>query len=179
MNTSLRNLGADTKILFGALVLIALLSVITVLTTPPSDVPSLSVRSDKADGAMVLQRWLQRSGYQVNEVTSLTKQLPSVNVLFVLEPIITYSDGDIRLIRDWVQKGNILIVSGAPFTVNDLLKPYEISLGYPAIETDKIASAAPTLLRPSFDAASVEVGYSIRTERVDAVPHLFIGNVPI
>src|SRR3954468_19971779 len=112
----IRKLQADTKILLGSLVMIVLLSIITVLTAPAPDAPSLSIRSDKADGAMALQRWLQRSGYKVSEVLSLSKQLPSVDVLFVLEPSVRFSDGDIRLIRDWVQKGNTLIVSGAPYT---------------------------------------------------------------
>ncbi|MBI1279401.1 MAG: DUF4350 domain-containing protein [Anaerolineaceae bacterium] len=179
MRATFRNLGADTKILFGSLVLIALLSIITVLTAPPSEAPRLSVRSDKVDGAMVLQRWLQRNGYKVQEVLSLSKQLSGVKVLFVLEPIISYSDSEIRLIADWVQKGNTLIVSGAPYAVNNLVQTFDLSLAYPLVETDPIASAAPTLLHPTFDAASVEVAYSIRTERADAVPHLFISNLPV
>src|SRR4051812_34595228 len=102
---AIRSLRADTKILFGSLVLIALLSVITVLTAPTSNAPSLSVRSDGADGAMALQRWLQRSGYQVHEILSLGKQLSSINVLFVLEPSVSFSDSDILLVRNWIQKG--------------------------------------------------------------------------
>src|SRR4051812_33057144 len=153
---AIRNLRADTKILFGSLLLIALLSVITVLTAPTPNAPSLSVRSDRADGAMALQRWLQRSGYQVHEILSLGKQLSSVNVLFVLEPSVSFSDADILLVQDWVRQGNRLIVVGAPYSVNDLLEPYEISLGYPVLETDAIPAAAPTLLHPVFEAAAVE-----------------------
>ena len=61
---AIRNLKADTKILFGSLVLIALLSVITVLTAPTPNVPSLSVRSDSADGAMALQHWLPEEQFR-------------------------------------------------------------------------------------------------------------------
>lgn len=179
MRAFFRNLGSDTKILFGSLVLIAILSALTVLTTSPSEVPSLSVRSDKADGAMALQRWLQRSGYQVHEVLSLDEQLASMKVLFILEPIMIYSDSDIRLIHDWVQKGNTLIVSGSPYAVNDLLQPYQLSLDYPVLETEPIAAAAPTFLHPNFNKATIEAAYTVRTDRDEAVPHLFIGDIPI
>ncbi len=175
----IRNLRTDTKILFVSLVLIALLSIITVLTAPAPTAPSLSVRNDRADGAMALQRWLQHSGYKVNEILSISKQLSSVNALFVLEPSVRVSDGDIRLIRDWVRKGNKLIVVGEPFSVNNLLEPYEISLDYRILETEAIAAAAPTLLHPVFGVAAVEVAYPITTERNDAVPHLFISNLPV
>ena len=177
--TFLRNLGADTKILLGSLVLIAILSIITVLNAPAPNAPTLSVRNDKADGAMALQRWLQRSGYETHEVLSLSKQLSTVQVLFVLEPSNSYSTADIRLIRDWVRKGNTLIVTGTPFTVNELLQPYQLSLDRHAIETDPIAAAAPTLLHPIFNAATVEVAYPVNTERAEAVPHLFVSNLPV
>ena len=142
---------ADTKIWLGSLVLIAILSIVTVLTAPAPDAPALSVRNDKADGAMALQHWLQHSGYEVQEVLSLNKQLPDLDVLFVLEPIVSYSSGDIRLIRDWVREGHTLIVSGSPFIVNDLLQPYEISLDYRNARNRGLAAAAPTLLNPTFD----------------------------
>ncbi len=177
--THFRDLGADTKILVGALVLIAILSIITVLTAPAPDAPSLSVRNDKVDGAMALHNWLQQSGYDVQEVISLSKQLYDLDVLFVLEPIVNYSSSDIQLIRDWVREGHTLIVTGSPFIVNNLLQPYEISLDYAVLETNGIAAAAPTLLYPTFDVATVEVAYPISSERVDAVPHLFIGNSPV
>ena len=177
--TFLRNLGTDTKILLGSLILIAILSVVTLLTAPAPEAPALSVRSDKADGAMALQRWLQHSGYEVQEVLSLKEQLSDLDVLVVLEPIIRYSDADIGLIRDWVRQGNTLIVAGDPFSINDLIQPYEISLDYHIVETDVLAAAAPTLLNPTFDAAAVEIAYPISTEREDAVPHLFVSNLPV
>jgi hypothetical protein len=174
-----RKLGTDTKILLGSLVMIAILSVVTLLTAPAPEAPALSVRSDKADGAMALQRWLQHSGYDVQEVLSLKEQLSDLDVLIVLEPSITYSDSNIHMIRDWVQQGNTLIVSGSPFSVNDLIQPYDLSLDYRIAETDPLASAAPTLLNPVFDAAAVEIAYPINTVREDAVPQLFISNLPV
>ncbi|MCB9451046.1 MAG: DUF4350 domain-containing protein [Anaerolineaceae bacterium] len=174
-----RGLSADTKILFGALLLIALLSGLTVLTMSPPDAPPLSIRSDNADGAMVLYRWLQRSGYPVQELLSLEQQLASVNVLFVLDPIVGYSDADIQLIRDWVRKGNTLVVAGSPFTVNDLLESYQVSLVSGFMETDALAASTLTLLHPPFERAAVEAGYRVRTKRPDAVPHLFISNHPV
>jgi hypothetical protein len=174
-----RKLETDTKILLGSLVAIAILSVVTLVTAPAPDAPALSVRSDKADGAMAFQRWLQHSGYEVQEVLSLKEQLSSLDVLIVLEPSITYSEANVRLIRDWVRQGNTLIVSGSPFTVNDLIRPYEVAFDYRIAETDPLAAAAPTLLNPAFDRAAVEIAYPINTEREDAVPHMFISNSPV
>ncbi len=179
MITTLRSLSADTKILFTSLILILVLSIFTVLSASAPDAPALSVRSDKADGAMAMQRWLQRSGYHVQEILSLNKQLPDLDVLFVLEPIVRFSEGDIRLIRDWVREGHTLIVSGSPFIVNDLLEPYALSLNYRMLETEKLAAAAPILLNPVFDSAALEAAYPITTERAEAVPQLFIANLPV
>lgn len=176
---SLRSLNTDTRILLGSLVAIAILSAISVLNAPTPNPPSLSIRSDKPDGAMALQRWMQRSGYPVQEVLSLSRQLDDLDVLFILQPIITYSDGDRRLLYDWVAEGNTLVVTGSPFAVNQLISPYDIELDYSVLDTDALSAAAPTLIRPEFDQADVEFVYPISTERPDAVPHLFLSNLPV
>ncbi len=176
---TLRSLNTDTRILLGSLVAIAILSAISVLNAPAPNAPTLSIRNDKPNGAMALQRWVQRSGYPVQEVLSLSKQLGDLDVLFVLEPIITYSDSDRRLIYDWVEEGHTLVVTGSSFAVNQLLSPYEIELDYSVLDTEALSAAAPTLIRPRFDRANVEFAYPISTERPDAVPHMFLSNLPV
>ncbi|MEO8611370.1 MAG: DUF4350 domain-containing protein [Chloroflexota bacterium] len=175
----LRKLNTDIKILLGSLVVIAILSIITLLTARAPDAPALSVRNDQADGAMAFQRWLQHTGYDVQEVLSLKDQLANLDALIVLEPSVLINDSDIRMIRDWVRKGNTLIVSGSPFSINDLIQPYEVSLDFRIAETDPLAAGAPTLLNPTFDAAAVEIAYPISTEREDAVPYMFVSNNPV
>lgn len=176
---SLQNIRTDTKILFGSLVAIAILSVITVLNSPAPAAPALSIRNDRADGAMALQRWLQRAGYEVEEVLSLSKQLAEVDVLFILEPDELYSDAQVQLINEWVRKGNTLIVCGSPGILNALLEPYELSIQYRILQAESASSAAPTLLHPTFDAAAITFGYPISSTRPEAVPHLFIDNHPV
>lgn len=174
-----RKLGRDTQILLAAVTGLLLVGIIGVLTAPTPEAPPLSIRSDRADGAMAFQLWLERSGYDVREVLSIEKQLNSLDVLVVLEPLVNYSAADIRIIHDWVRQGNTLIVSGDPFSINDVLEPYEVSLDYKILETDGLASAAPTLLRPTFDSADAEIAYPILTDREDAVPHMFISDRPV
>lgn len=176
---TIRSLNTDNRILLGSLVAIAILSAISVLNAPAPSAPTLSIRNDKPDGAMALQRWLQRNGYPVQEVLSLSKQLNDLDVLFILEPIITYSDGDRRLIYDWVEEGNTLVVTGSPFTINQLITPYGIELDYKVLDTVALSAAAPTLIRPDFDQADVRFVYPISTERPDAVPHLFLSTLPV
>ena len=147
--------------------------VLTLLTAPAEPIPPLSVRSTAADGSMALAEWLKSSGYTVTELTSPSQQLDDVNLLFVLNPVVDYSEADAKRLHDWVRRGNILIVAGDPYYANPLLDPFGVSLTYLPTTQAEAVSAAPILLDPPFASAQVEAVASVATERTDVVPYLF------
>ncbi len=170
---------SDLRLLILAGTALVLLAAVTVFITPAPDAPPLSVRSDEADGALALQLWLERSGYRAREITDRLTGLERVNVLFVLNPTVPYSESDARLVQDWVRMGNTLIVAGTPFVVNTVLEPYDAAVALLAERRPMLSAAAPTLLQPPVDAARTEAVYAGRTGRGDAVPHLFSGGQPV
>lgn len=168
-----RKMGGDVRILVFSLVALAILGIIGVLFAPPADAPALSIRSTKPDGAMALLEWLRASGYETQELTSLDKQLTSLDVLFIMQPIFDYDQADHQHLKDWVQEGGTLIVVGSPFSLNLLLGDYDARLEYGWDDTPALSPAAPTLINPPFDSATVFGAYPIRSERDDMIPYVF------
>ncbi len=158
----------------------ALLIVVTVLTLPLSgSAPALSVRSADPDGSMALDQWLAASGYPVEEVTSLSRQLDRLRLLFVLNPIIEVSEQDAAQLSAWVRQGNTLIIAGNPIFTDTLLHVFNARMDYLTQGSLKLSAAAPTLVDPPFDSARVEAVYSVVTERADVVVHQFSQGQPV
>jgi hypothetical protein len=161
----------DIRLVPILLFVVLILALIIQMLTPP-DAPPLSVRSAEADGAMVLRLWLEENGYKAIEVLAKPISPGSIKALFVLAPLISYTEDEALRVQDWVQRGNTLIVTGDPFIVNDLLAPYEVSLEYKLPSIDKVLPSAPTLRSPAFNSIRVDAILEIVTTRSDVVPHL-------
>ncbi len=164
-------LSRDGRILIGALIALAVLSVISVLTAapPPVTIP-LSVRNQDEQGAMALRLWLERSGYEVRELLAWD-ELNRLDALFILQPIIDYSPAEMERLRDWVQRGNTLVVAGDPWRVNLLLEAFQVRLGSPTL-AQVLVPAAPTLLLPPLLPVRINDFSPIETQRTDAIIHL-------
>jgi hypothetical protein len=174
-----RTLQPEVRVLIGGLFGILLLAIaFTFLLPKPTGVP-LSVRDDDANGGMVLALWLGGSGYQVRQVLTKPIQLDGLDVLFVLNPVSPYTEQEVQEVRDWVRRGNTLIIAGAPNTVNKLLEPFRVSVTPLFLMDDTISPAAPTLLTPPFDKVRANPVYGIRSTRPDLLPHMLSGSTPI
>lgn len=170
----------NQRLYAAALAGVVLLLLVTVLSVPASaDIPTLSVRSSEADGSMALDHWLEASGYTVRQVTSFAAQIEDVDVLFILNPILDYSEPNAALLRDWLRRGKTLIIAASPFSASTLLDTFDVELAYLLTAHAQLSPAAPTLGDPPFDSARVEAVYAITTERPDAVPHLFSDGQPV
>jgi hypothetical protein len=174
-----RTLQPEIRALIGGLLGIVILAIaFTFLLPKPTGVP-LSVRDDDANGGMVLALWLERSGYQVRQVLSKPIQIDGVDVLFVLNPISPYTDQEVQAVRDWVRRGNTLIVAGGPNIVNNLLEPFQVSVSTLFLSDETVAPAAPTLLSPPFDKVRANPVHAIRSTRPDLIAHILSGDAPI
>ncbi len=154
--------------------------IVTALTVPlNSDIPPLSVRSSDPDGSMALDLWLAASGYHVQEVTSLDKQIESTNLLFILNPIIESSATDANQIDEWVKQGNTLIIAGSPDFTDTLLNVFNVQMTDLSAGSLTLSPAAPVLTNPPFNSARVEAIFGIDTPRADATPYLFSEGQPV
>lgn len=179
MTAIVRNISADFRILAGALVVIVVLAVVAVIFGPAPPAPPLSVRNDDRNGAMALRRWLERSGYNVVEALGTPSNLDQLDVLFVLDPVIFYGEDDGTRIKRWVENGNTLIITGAPYNVNALLSSYDMALRYIWPGEPVLSPAAPTLNAPPLKTLQVDAFYGIETERPGVVVHLSTETMPI
>jgi hypothetical protein len=158
---------------------LTVLAVLTVLVKPAPPMPPLTVRSAEPDGAMALSLWLEGSGYEVRQVLSDPVRLDEIDVLFVLDPFLPYSEQDVNRIHDWVARGNRLIVAGDPYNLRDLLEPFGVGMTYLTDSEALVSSAAPTLLSPPVDTARVEAIYGIESARDDLLIHLSSDGEPV
>ncbi len=171
-------LNNDARLLFGALVAITLLSVLTVAIRPAPPAPALSIRSAEAEGAMALSLWLENSGYRVREALNFPDDLNGLDALFVLAPILPYEDAERRAIYNWLRQGNTLIVAGNPFIVNTLLtEDFSLRPNLP-LYPEHLMPTAPTLRTPPFEPLPAQVVYVIETTREDAAIHLTANGFP-
>lgn len=170
---------ASIRSLVVILVLLLIGAYITVLLSPRPAKPLLSSRSDDRYGAMALRLWLERSGYTVDDSIAIPADLNRADALFILEPQIIYSEEIAREVRDWVRRGNTLIVAGSPLSVGDLLGAFDVQISWLGDAAGTYIPGAPTLDQPPVESASESFPYGIVSDREDVVPHLFAGSTPI
>lgn len=169
---------SDIRLLGGVLLALIIIAVMTLIAGPGQSGPPLSVHNSEPDGAMALSLWVERSGFGVDEITEDPIQMGKERTLFILDPQTPYTAVEATYLRDWVRAGNTLIVTGEPDNVNDLLKPYSVSLDY-AFSNDAVSLNAPTLISPPFDHARVQVRYFIDSTRTDLIAHASSGGMVI
>jgi hypothetical protein len=166
----------DRRILLAAFVGIVLVGIITVVAVPPPPAPVLSVRSVAPDGAMALSLWLEQSGYRVRQVLSNPIKFGETEVLFILNPLVLYTNDEAQRIRNWVFDGHTLIVAGSyPFIMNEVLNAFDVSMRYVPTRTNELELSAPTLIFPPVPVIHAPATYIIDSARKDIVTHTFYG----
>jgi hypothetical protein len=172
----------DYVILGAALVILVVVGVLAALNAPDPQAPRLSVRNDREDGALLLKLWLEQSGFATREVVTY-EDLPRVDVLFLMEPIITYAPNQVQQLRVWVEAGNTLVVTGQPFRINQVLRPFglEQTFFFEGESSERINQAAPLLLSPPVEQPRLQDGFPIiaAAENDQVVPHFFLGSQPV
>lgn len=176
----------DVRVLLTALAILVIGGIVLTLMAPPPPAPPLSVRNQRANGAMLLRDWLDELGFQTREMLTEPMRLDTIDVLFVLDPALTYDASEVALIADWVRRGNTLIVAGEPFFVNDLLRPFRVSaryLFYRAEEDQILSPTSPILQTPPFDRVRAEPQIAIGDievrKREDVAVHLAVSTQPV
>jgi hypothetical protein len=170
----------DTRILVAAIVGIIVVGIISVIAMPPPPAPPLSVRSAEPDGAMALSLWLEESGYTVKQVLSNPIKFGETDVLFILDPLVLYTEDEAQRIHDWVAEGHTLIVAGNyPFILNQLLGVFDVSLHYIPSSSDMVLLSAPTLLTPPVQGVHADSVYKIEAGQGEVVTHLVHETAPV
>lgn len=79
----------------------------------PATHPPYHPQSKAADGAIVLWRWLERMGYQVQRLPKTPATTPPKADMIILFPgRASFSGGDAEMLYDWVAAGHTLVLVG-------------------------------------------------------------------
>jgi hypothetical protein len=172
-------LGEARLLVFG-LVGLVIIAILITLFAPTPDAPTLSVRSDKAEGAMALRLWLERSGYRTGEMLSDPVVLDDQDAHFILNPLVAYTETEANQMKEWVRDGHTLIVAGSPSLIDSLTKAFNVKQNYIYKDIpDKILTQAqPILLQPPVDSAEARPGYSFSTTRTDVIVYAYTNDEP-
>ncbi|MFN8531637.1 MAG: DUF4350 domain-containing protein [Anaerolineae bacterium] len=131
-------------------------------------------------GALALRLWMERSGFEVIDSAVLPTDLDRADVLFVLEPELDYDPTLAAVVREWVGRGNILVIAGWASHLTTLLEAFDVSVDVIPALTGDLLPGAPTLQDPPLSGALPEMlSYGLSSERDDVIPLLFRGTKPV
>lgn len=160
------------RIFLAVLLAVIVLFIALVSIRSDNSLIPLSVRNDSPAGAMALYQWLERSGYQVRQITAEPYVLNNIDVLFILEPTESYSPSDVVVIREWVQAGGRLVLAADGQMAAELINALGIQSDFVGREIETLTPLVPTLLNPPFDQLEVRTNHVFKfADRPDAVLH--------
>jgi Domain of unknown function (DUF4350) len=156
---------ADRRLLIGVIIALVIIAIVALIAGPANQGPPLSTHSSAPDGAMALRLWLEKLGHPTSEITSNPIVPGPENTLFILDPDSAYTDSEALLLQKWVRAGHTLVLAGNIESINQLLRPYSVSLLYYYPDSDTISPPAPILIRPPIDKAELQPLAYIDTSR--------------
>src|SRR5450432_3134276 len=120
----------DRRLLIGVIIALVIIAIVALIAGPANQGPPLSTHSSAPDGAMALRLWLEKLGHPTSEITSNPIVPGPENTLFILDPDSDYSDSEAVSLQQWVRAGHTLVLAGNVEILNELLRPYSVTLEY-------------------------------------------------
>jgi hypothetical protein len=99
--------------LFGVLLLLALLLIVSALRSQPGTPVAFDLDSSADNGLRGFTLWLERLGYQVHRTDGLRFVLPAdADLFFVYPNQLSYTADEAAELRTWVEQGKTLVIVG-------------------------------------------------------------------
>lgn len=135
-------LSQDAWVLLTLLIILVLISIFAVgkQGTGIEILPRRTTYSTRPGGVRALYDTLDKLGYPVARRLKPLDSWPADGVLFLISPEIPLSSGEWASVREWVQAGNLLIVSSDD--LGDVRTPGE------KVRTARSAPVCPSFLSP-------------------------------
>lgn len=168
-----------------ALGLLALLVVVTFvagfLTPDMRQVPPYASFSNAPEGTRALMLWLQALGYTTSSESSDVFAVPEdAAVMLMLEPGEPVSDGQWRMIDQWVDDGGTLVMAGEGFYLANAVKHYGFSMRFMGENVETLTLQSPLLEYPTADSATtVRASTYLEADGDGYVVHLASGQQPV
>lgn len=117
----MRKLSKDIKILIGLLFFLIAIVVLfgrgREVSSETELIPRRTSYSSTPGGVRALYNTLDRLGYPVQRQLCELTTAPSDGVLFMLAPETSPSPSEWLAVREWVKRGNVLVVAGSELTM--------------------------------------------------------------
>lgn len=116
--------------------------------TDEEQVPYVST-SSQPNGTLALKLWLNELGYKTVESSTLSFS-PGVDVkiIFMIQPFVTVTPDEWKLLDQWVENGGTLIIAGRNNITNAAMQHFEFRYSYMPQITEEITPALPLLKSP-------------------------------
>lgn len=174
-----RGTNVRTLIILGGVLTIGL--IVTLMLSAATGQKTLLNSTDSAQhGALALRLWMERSGFEVINSAILPTDLDRADALFILEPDQDYDPALAQTVREWVRRGNVLVIAGRSSSLTTLLNVFGVSMHLLPVVTGDIMPGAPTLQEPPVSGPLPDMlSYGLSSEREDVIPHLFRDTSPV
>ena len=171
----------DTWIGIGILLAFILVTLATALeqSKAPS-IPYLST-SSAPDGTLAFKLWLNELGYRPIEASQTSfNPSRSIKTILILQPSVVITEGEWKLIDQWVEQGGVLILAGDNPQTNIALEHFEFSIRRLQSKAVEISAVAPILNSPPIASKiPVQANFWLDTQRTDLTPLLSTNGQPV
>ncbi|HHY55795.1 MAG TPA: DUF4350 domain-containing protein [Chloroflexi bacterium] len=108
-------------------VLVAILLLATLLTTPPPEPIPYDLDASHPTGLLGLRLWLTELGYDVQRTGGLRFELPAAtDMLFVYPNQLSYNAAEAAMLRAWVEQGGTLVLVGPAGEDRELIAAFGV-----------------------------------------------------
>lgn len=174
-------LNRDSKLVIGILVALIIVTIIATLQKGQGPaIPYLST-SSAPDGTLALKLWLDELGYQAG-TPSQTVFEPQQNIkaIFILQPIVSISEPEWKLIDKWVDNGGLLVLAGNTLEAQTAVDHFDFSMVYTGNQINEAAVSSPLLNSPVITSKiPSQVNMGFKTTRSDFVSLLSANGFPL
>lgn len=163
------------------LVLLTIVAAIQSARAEQSSAPTLASDSSQPNGARALWLWLEALGYAASSETAASFALPGqTSVALILEPTLTITAEEWKILDDWIDEGGTLVVAGDQLGSVFAMQHFEFQIAYLLTTVPTLTAQSPLWLSPPVTApVSVNTRAYFETQRLDYVSHLAVGNQPV
>jgi hypothetical protein len=164
-------------------ILLALIVVIVLAGFQQSKAPQIPYLSTSSapDGTLAFKLWLDQLGYDPT-ATSETVFDPQSNVkmIFILQPTVSISETEWKMIDRWVDQGGMLVLAGDNFQTTGALAHFDFSIVYIGDQVTEMAVSSPVLNAPAITSTiPSEAAWGLVTERSDFLPLVSTNGYPL
>jgi hypothetical protein len=174
-------LSRDAWLGIGILVMLTLVvSVAALQRTDENELSYLST-SSAPSGTLAMSLWLNEVGYQTADAFTLSFNPDSeLDVIFIIQPMLSITLNEWKLLDQWVDEGGTLILAGTNRAANEAMTHFDFNFSFLPQQAEEISAALPLLKSPVL-ASKVHLvtDIGINSNRTDVTPLMSAQGMPI